>query len=142
MLIFVCLFYYYPLISTPQYIPIWAPGAFTFAAGKQGGGQGESFFVKCFWIGPCSRFSLAAKIFLRSHNYCLLVGSSFTSSGSFGGGIGGSTGGGCGGGIGGRAGVGGVSAPPPTQRPGRIPHASPVGLIPAWSPPWCALQFK
>ena len=73
MLIFVCLFYYYPLISTPQYIPIWAPGAFTFAAGKQGGGQGKSFFAKCFWIEPGSRFSLAAKIFLRSHNYCLLV---------------------------------------------------------------------
>ena len=35
---------YYPFLSTPQYISIWAPGAFTFAAGKQGGGaQGKSF---------------------------------------------------------------------------------------------------
>jgi hypothetical protein len=42
--------------------------------------------------------------------------------------------GGCGGGIVGRAGVGGVSAPPPTQRPGRIPHAHPAGFIPGARP--------
>jgi hypothetical protein len=65
---------YYPFLSTSQCIPIWAPGAFTSAAGKPGRGPGgEKFFAKCFWIGPCSKFSLAAKNFLRSHNCCLLV---------------------------------------------------------------------
>jgi hypothetical protein len=34
---------YYPFLSTWQCISIWAPGAFAFAAGKQGGGQGGSF---------------------------------------------------------------------------------------------------
>jgi hypothetical protein len=32
---------YYPLLSTPQWIPIWAPRAFASAAGKQGGGTEE-----------------------------------------------------------------------------------------------------
>jgi len=57
---------YYPFLSTSQYICIWAPGAFAFAAGKQGGGQGKSFFAKCFWIGPCSRFSLTQLLFIGS----------------------------------------------------------------------------
>jgi hypothetical protein len=42
--------YYYPFLSTSQYISIWAPGAFTFAAGKQGGGQGKKFLQNVFGL--------------------------------------------------------------------------------------------
>jgi hypothetical protein len=49
-------------------------GDFYFCRGKIGWGPGEKFFAKCFCIGPGSRFSLAAKIFLRS-TQLLFIGS-------------------------------------------------------------------
>jgi len=64
---------YYPFLSTWQYISIWAPGAFTFAAGKQGGGQGKSFLQNVFGLNLAVDFRSLRKSFFVQHNYCLLV---------------------------------------------------------------------
>ena len=54
---------YYPFLSTPQCICIWAPGAFAFAAGKQGGGQGKSLLQNVFGLDLAVDFHSLRKSF-------------------------------------------------------------------------------